>query len=460
MTKISIISSMHNINDDFYKSLSETTHFDFDLILLNTGQKETSNDYYDKIADIKNFPTGTPLKDAYMDCISLINNQYVAFINNTITLTKNWDQKLISYMDDYSLDVISPDIEENKIKHNKNFLYPGISTSAYIVRTDFLKSLNFEKDSDPKFHQDIFSKSIDNQLKNQTIGPHIASDVLIKNTGKSRNDLILKKPKASLIVAAYKNTDFLEKVLLSVLNQTEQDFEVVIADDGSGPEIKNLIDKFKDKVKFPIQHAWHEDNGFRKTVIANKAVMLARSEYLIFIDGDCILHPRFISSHIKHKKKTRILAGRRIMLNEDTTNELTNDDIISKKYTSFKFWWGWGHNQSLSRGLMLPFAYFVDNLFRKHYDILGCNFSLHKGDYIRINGYNEDILGRGTEDSNIDSRLKLAGCAYKKVSHVALQYHLHHNFDPIPHSDDNLMKFHYPENYWCEKGIIKETTQE
>ena len=105
----------------------------------------------------------------------------------------------------------------------------------------------------------------------------------------------------SVIVAVYNMPDFLEKVFLSLQNQTLKDFEIVIADDGSGPAIREVsIPSLS--FSFPIRHVWHEDKGFRKTVIANKAIVEASAPYLVFIDGDCVLHHRFLESHFRHRK--------------------------------------------------------------------------------------------------------------------------------------------------------------
>src|SRR5665647_2991739 len=121
---------------------------------------------------------------------------------------------------------------------------------------------------------------------------------------------INNNPKASIIIACYNQFDYLEKVLYSLLNQTFTDFEIIIAEDGSSEEIQKLVLDFSSKFKHPIQHARHEDNGFRKTIIVNQAVRISKSEYLIFIDGDCILHHQFISRHYKRRKTGTVLSGR------------------------------------------------------------------------------------------------------------------------------------------------------
>ena len=108
-------------------------------------------------------------------------------------------------------------------------------------------------------------------------------------------------PDVSLVIAVYEREDALEMVLVSLLNQTFADFEIVVADDGSGPGIADVIERYTEQFTHPIRRIRHEDEGFRKTIIVNKAVTQAMAPYLVFIDGDCILHHRFLARH--HKRR-------------------------------------------------------------------------------------------------------------------------------------------------------------
>ena len=109
----------------------------------------------------------------------------------------------------------------------------------------------------------------------------------------------------SVIITTYNSEVWLQKVLEGYCNQTETNFEVVIADDGSTENTKQIVDSFSQKFQFPIQHIWQEDSGFQKTKIINKAILEATSEYLIFTDGDCIPRNDFVETHLKLKKKVQ-----------------------------------------------------------------------------------------------------------------------------------------------------------
>lgn len=260
----------------------------------------------------------------------------------------------------------------------------------------------------------------------------------------------------SLIIAVYNHPEFLNLVFASLQNQTYSDFEIVIADDGSSDDIKSVISAYRVKLSQRIAHVWHEDNGFRKTIIANKAVLAAQGDYLIFIDGDSILHHRFIERHFLRKQPRQALTGRRVMFDEYLTKNISVDDILAGRMEQHAFF----KNHALYRSdrfrHYLPLLSSIERFFKKNYSIHGCNFSLYKEDYLRVNGYDEDIIGRGLEDNNLCARLKLSGTRVVPISREALQYHLHHSSKPIPHSKEVIAQFGYPTHFWAEHGIIKQ----
>ncbi len=263
------------------------------------------------------------------------------------------------------------------------------------------------------------------------------------------------KPSATLIIAVYNNTRFLELILLSLKNQSVQNFEIIISDDGSGPDIAKVIEKYN-SFNYPIQHIWHEDKGFRKTVIANLSIKSSKSDYLVFIDGDCLLHHNFMKNHIKYKNENIVLVGRRVMLDKEITEKIVCQDVISKRFEKYSFWKKHCDFKSARHAFEIPFSYTLENMLSKdRKGILGCNFSLHKILLLNINGYNEEIIGRGIEDNNLDARLQLTGLKYKSVVRKAVQFHLFHPYKPVPHSKKFIEKYCSPKNSWAVNGIMK-----
>lgn len=124
----------------------------------------------------------------------------------------------------------------------------------------------------------------------------------------------MKAPGLSLIISFYNKLDYLKLILASLEAQTFSDFEVVISDDGSSDKVCRELEDIIRKSDFPIKHVWHEDKGWRKNMILNKSITASRGDYLVFIDGDCILHPRCLEEHFNARRKNRIIAGRRVNL--------------------------------------------------------------------------------------------------------------------------------------------------
>ena len=72
--------------------------------------------------------------------------------------------------------------------------------------------------------------------------------------------LAMKKlPTCTLVTPTYNWPEALELLLLSILNQSVLPNEVIIADDGSGDDTKQLIEDFQKKFPIPLVHIWHED---------------------------------------------------------------------------------------------------------------------------------------------------------------------------------------------------------
>jgi glycosyltransferase involved in cell wall biosynthesis len=128
--------------------------------------------------------------------------------------------------------------------------------------------------------------------------------------------------KISVIVATYNRIDALDFVLQSLETQTDSNFEVLIADDGSKSATKDFISAFKLKSKLQIKHVWHEDLGFRLALIRNLASAQASGEYFIFLDGDCIVQPDFVAQHLNLAKKGCFTTGSRALLNEVLTKDI------------------------------------------------------------------------------------------------------------------------------------------
>ncbi len=235
----------------------------------------------------------------------------------------------------------------------------------------------------------------------------------------------------SVIISVYNRFDFLELVLAGLERQTMWDFEVVIADDGSNDEFVKRLKKITPSLSFPLIHVSHEDKGFRKNKILNKAIEAANSDYLIFMDGDCIPHSKFLDEHSNYRNKYVCLTGRRVNLSEKISDKLTPEMVragwLEKNTMKLVKDGLFGKSDYVEKGFYVKNKTLRGILNDKPRGLLGCNFSINKEDLLKINGFDERYEAPSIgEDSDIQYRLELAGMRIKSLNNIAVQYHLYH----------------------------------
>lgn len=258
--------------------------------------------------------------------------------------------------------------------------------------------------------------------------------------------------KVALLISTYNWPEALELVLISLNNQSVKPNVILIADDGSKKGTKTLIETFQNKSDLPILHFWHEDKGFRKSLILNMAIAGSNADYIIQIDGDCIMHRDFIKDHKAMMEPQTYLFGSRVNIQESFLREL-----FSKKKTDFGFF-AKGIKKR-TRNLRVPlFAKF----FKKNDEISdklrGCNVSFWRDDFISVNGYNEDMEGWGREDSELFIRMINKGIRGRRLRYRGIIYHIWHKVKDQSRfniNDSIQEKTIAEKSNWCENGIDK-----
>ncbi len=259
------------------------------------------------------------------------------------------------------------------------------------------------------------------------------------------------KLNVSLIISTYNWPGALNLCLQSVLHQSVLPNEIIIADDGSKEETRELINSFKKICKIPLIHVWHEDKGFRKTMIMNEAFTKVSYPYIVQIDGDIILHKDFIKDHIRFAQSKSFVSGSRVIIDEKLTKKL-----IQKKQWKFSIFTNGLRNRL--NGIRIPFL----SKFQEHYrqnDIIyvrGCNMAFWKEDLLKVNGYDEEITGWGREDNELAARLINTGICKRVIKFSAIAFHLHHNLrsrDSVDQNDVILNKTLSEKRIRCKQGI-------
>ena len=268
--------------------------------------------------------------------------------------------------------------------------------------------------------------------------------------------------KTSIIITVYKDIVALDLVVQSLKIQTFKDFEVIIAEDARAPEMKNYV---KSIMGLNVKHTFQEDNGVRKPNSQNNAILASTGEYLIFIDGDCVLAPNFIESHVFLSEEKTVLSGRRFNLDEQRTNKFRDKKIEIKSFLN-NFWFSnfiymFDKETRFEQGIYinpkgLLYSILLKNR-KRHVKIIGCNFSCFKSDMEKMNGFDEGYGQSGiSDDMDLDWRFEAMGLKIKSCKNAANMFHLYHTIHPRAVEQKNLDKYYKnkEENkYVCEQGL-------
>lgn len=231
----------------------------------------------------------------------------------------------------------------------------------------------------------------------------------------------------SVIVTTYNWPLALDRVLAHLLVQHVANMEIIVADDGSGPLTKVVIESWRRQTSVPIIHVWQEDKGFRAAKIRNKAVAQCQFDYLLFIDGDCLTLPNFICRHIGLQEKSHFVAGNRVLMSKKYTETVLNSNILLNNKLIPWIW-----NRCLRRCnrflpvVALPLGRLRNTQGMRWHGVKTCNLGVWREDFMQVNGFNEAYEGWGLEDSDLAIRLIKAGIKHKSGKFSAPVIHCYH----------------------------------
>lgn len=232
----------------------------------------------------------------------------------------------------------------------------------------------------------------------------------------------------SVIVTTCNREDALDAVLRSLSRQTDRAFEVIVADDGSGPATAKLIADWKSRLGAPLAHAWHEHRGFRAGEIRNRAILASGGTYIVFLDGDCIVRPDFVSAHRALAERGWFVTGNRILLSQDLTERVLRERLEPESW-SIADW----TRQKMSGGInrlapMLGVPLGPLRKLRPHAwrGARSCNLAMWRSDFDAVDGFDAAYNGWGREDSDLLVRLLNSGVRRKDGNFATGVLHLWH----------------------------------
>lgn len=233
---------------------------------------------------------------------------------------------------------------------------------------------------------------------------------------------------AAVILATYNQPAWLEKVLWGYAVQTRRDFQLVIADDGSGPETGQVIERVRAETGIDLLHVWHEDRGFRKCEILNRAIVASDGDYLIFSDGDCIPRNDFVATHARLAEPGRFLSGGYLKLPLEVSQRIGREDILTGRVADLAWLRAQGWRPGRRALRLLPtgsLARLLDRLTPTRPSWNGHNASTWKEALLAVNGFDAEMT-YGGQDRALGERLEHLGLRGKQIRYRAPVLHLDH----------------------------------
>ena len=265
--------------------------------------------------------------------------------------------------------------------------------------------------------------------------------------------------KVSVVALTYNWPGALERLLASLAAQTRLPDEVIVADDGSGEETRVLVTRMARDFPVPLRHVWQEDHGFRAARARNRGIAASHGDYVILLDGDMLLHPRFVADHLMLAERGFFLQGGRIKATrEESARLLAGARPVFAPWSRADF-----HEFDGTKRLYAfrqPQLARWKSRSRNGGRVMSCNMSFWRDDLLRVNGFDERMEGYGAEDRELVARLENAGLRRRALKWAALAVHLWHSSRAQPDVDDlslpNNRLFHATRTEGivrCERGI-------
>jgi glycosyltransferase involved in cell wall biosynthesis len=231
---------------------------------------------------------------------------------------------------------------------------------------------------------------------------------------------VVQRLRSTLVVTTFNWPVALDLTLRSISRQSVPPGEVIVADDGSGPETAQVVERWKNQIAAPVLHLWQPHEGFRLARSRNRAIAAANGDYLIIVDGDMVLHRHFVADHLNAARPGSFIQGVRLLTEADTAARMLRDSCMDLGFFSA----GIRRRRHAVRNLALSRMLFWRRMGQSA--IRGCNQAYWKSDLLHVNGFNEAFVGWGREDNEIAARLYNVGVRRRNLKFQALAIHLHH----------------------------------
>jgi len=243
----------------------------------------------------------------------------------------------------------------------------------------------------------------------------------------------------SVIVSTYNREDALDVVLRALARQSDRNFEIVVADDGSGPATARVVRDWAARNPVPIKHVWHDDRGFRLAEIRNRGIRASSGAYIVFLDGDCIARRDFVAKHRRLAEPRWFVTGTRILLSRELTDRILHEGLEPELWGLARFMAHRlrHHFNRVAPLLALRLGPMRKLMAHRWRGARGSNMAFWRADLERVGGFDTSFSGWGREDSDIFIRMIRAGVRRKDGRFASGVLHLWHPDADRSHLDDN-----------------------
>ena len=257
--------------------------------------------------------------------------------------------------------------------------------------------------------------------------------------------------KISLIIPIYKKKEFIEAVLKSINLQTYKNFEVIVTEDDN--ILEEFIKGLKKNLTYELIYLQQEDMGYRRNTALNNGVKVSTGEMIVVVDQDCILHPKFLEEYAKNYDKADLFTGRRFNLGKKYTEKVLKNK--KRKFNLLELLFSDSPIKKFLDAIYVPWL-----SLKRNSRVLGSNFGIKKNFLEKINGFNENYIGYGLEDVDLEKRVEIAGGIRISMKNKAIQYHLYHpepqgNTDRYNINRKILEETIRKKEYICKNGLKK-----
>jgi glycosyltransferase involved in cell wall biosynthesis len=232
----------------------------------------------------------------------------------------------------------------------------------------------------------------------------------------------------SVIVTTYNREDALNAVIGSLAAQSDKNFEIIVADDGSGPDTTRVVESWKPRLPITLKHVRHEHRGFRGGEIRNRGIRVSAGALCLFLDGDCLARPDFIAAHRRLHEPGWFVTGNRILLSREFTAAVLEQGLAPQMWNFTGLL-----RRRLSGGLnrLAPAVHLPLGPLRRLHSASWrgaqtCNLAVARSDLDRVDGFDNTFIGWGLEDSDLVVRLLRAGVRRKDGRFATGVLHLWH----------------------------------